>query len=101
VTHTNSASARSGSTNDPSEPIVEIGYSLHPDHQGNGYATEAVNALVRMLRDHGMEQVVAGCDVDNGRSARLLERLGFSFDGITDGERVCKLAIAGTATFGP
>jgi aminoglycoside 6'-N-acetyltransferase len=80
---------------------VEIGYSLDPAHQGNGYASEAVAALVRALRDHGVHVVVAGCDVDNDRSARLLERLGFAFTGIEDGERCYRLAISGTATFGP
>jgi len=80
---------------------VEIGYSLHPDSQGAGYASEAVSAMVRALRDRGATAVVAGCDVDNTASARLLERLGFAFDGIVDGERTYRLAIAGTATFGP
>jgi RimJ/RimL family protein N-acetyltransferase len=86
---------------DPLEPIVEIGYSLHPDFQHRGYASEAVGALIRLLRDHGTEVIVAGCDLDNVPSARLLERLGFDFTGIEDGERIYRLAIAGTATFGP
>jgi RimJ/RimL family protein N-acetyltransferase len=86
---------------DPDEQLVEIGYSLHPDHQRKGYAIEAVAALVRALRDHGAQAVVAGCDVGNERSAHLLERLGFTFTGIEDGERIYRLAIAGTATFGP
>jgi RimJ/RimL family protein N-acetyltransferase len=86
---------------DPIERVVEIGYSLHPDHHGHGYATEAVRALIGMLRDRGAATVVAGCDIDNERSARLLERLGFEPTGIDDGERTYRLAIEGTATFGP
>jgi RimJ/RimL family protein N-acetyltransferase len=86
---------------DPDGSQVEIGYSLHPDHQGRGYASEAVVALLRALRDQGVESVVAGCDVDNASSARLLERLGFELTGIEDGERIYRLAIAGTSTRGP
>ena len=80
---------------------VEIGYSLHPDAQGQGYASEAVTALIKALRDRGAHTVVAGCDPDNDASIRLLERLGFAFDGIVDGERTYRLAISGVATFGP
>jgi len=80
---------------------VEIGYSLHPDAQGRGYASEAVAALVRALRDRGADAVVAGCDPDNAASIRLLERLGFAFEGIVDGERTYRLAISGVSTFGP
>lgn len=80
---------------------VEIGYSLHPDAQGHGYASEAVAALVRALRDRGVATVVAGCDPDNASSIRLLERLGFAFDGVVEGERTYSLAISGVSTFGP
>ena len=80
---------------------VEIGYSLHPDAQGRGYASEAVTALIRALRDRGADTVVAGCDPSNAASIRLLERLGFAFDGMVDGERTYRLAISGVATFGP
>ena len=31
--------------------IVEIGYSIVPDYQGNGYATEMVKGLVEWLLD--------------------------------------------------
>jgi RimJ/RimL family protein N-acetyltransferase len=86
---------------DPDGTEVEIGYSLHPDDQGKGYASEAVVALLRALRDQGVTAVVAGCDLDNGPSARLLERLGFDFTGIVDDERTYRLAITGTSTFGP
>ncbi len=86
---------------DPDGAEVEIGYSLHPDHQRHGFASEAVTALLRALRGHGVQRVVAGCDLDNERSAALLERLGFDFTGVEDGERIYRLAIAGTSTLGP
>ncbi len=86
---------------DPGGGEVEIGYSLHPDHQGHGFASEAVTALLRALREQGVRTVVAGCDLDNAPSARLLERLGFAFAGIEDGERIYRLAIEGDSTRGP
>ncbi len=55
----------------------EIGYVVHPDHQGKGYATEAARALLQTgfetLRLHRM---AARCDARNTASARVMERLG-------------------------
>jgi RimJ/RimL family protein N-acetyltransferase len=86
---------------DPKRPEAEIGYSLHPDNHGRGFASEAVRALVAWLADGGITTVVAGCDVENASSARLLERAGFSFVGVEDGERIYRLAIEGVSTLGP
>lgn len=83
---------------DPDADRCEIGFSLRPEHQGRGLATEAVAALIGAL---GVRTVVAGCDPANHRSAALLERLGFEYEGIEDGERVYRLAIEGVSTFGP
>ncbi len=56
---------------------AEIGFSLSPGHQGKGYATEAVAAVVDFLfRDLGVERVIAITDSRNTRSQALLERLG-------------------------
>lgn len=85
---------------DPHRPEAEIGYSLHPDNHGRGFASEAVHALVGWLGEQGMTSVVAGCDIENASSARLLERVGFSFVGVEDGERIYRLAIEGVSTLG-
>jgi RimJ/RimL family protein N-acetyltransferase len=57
---------------------VEIGYTLSPDSQGNGYALEAVKAVLHYLfctlKKH---RVTAYVDPNNQRSIRLLERIGF------------------------
>ncbi len=54
-----------------------IGYVMHPDHWGHGYATEAVTTLVVDLFDRrDAHRVVARCDPLNTRSWRLLERIG-------------------------
>jgi RimJ/RimL family protein N-acetyltransferase len=86
---------------DPARPEAEIGYSLHPDNHGRGFASEAVRALVAWLGERGMTAVVAGCDIENASSARLLERVGFSFVGIESGERLYRVAIDGVSTLGP
>ena len=39
---------------------IEIGYVIHPDHQGHGYATEAVRAIICELREMGFRKVIAG-----------------------------------------
>ncbi len=58
--------------------VVRVGYWLHVDHQGHGYATDAVRALKDLaLGPLGMTEVELGCDRANVRSAALAERLGF------------------------
>lgn len=55
----------------------EVGYVIHPDHQGNGYATEAVEPLLRILfEDLGLHRVAGRLEARNGASARVLEKLG-------------------------
>ena len=39
---------------------IEIGYVIHPDNQGHGYATEAVRAIICELREMGFRKVIAG-----------------------------------------
>ncbi|WP_238439099.1 GNAT family N-acetyltransferase [Frankia nepalensis] len=54
----------------------EIGYLLHPDHQGRGYATEAAAALLTFAFDVlGLHRVVARVDARNTASARVARRL--------------------------
>lgn len=56
---------------------VEIGYGLVPSARGHGYATEAVLGLLEWLRDEGVRDVVAECDVGNVASRAVLNRCGF------------------------
>src|SRR5262249_36082486 len=65
------------------EPVgeVEIGFTLAPEHQGHGYASEAVGCLLDYVFDRlGKERVVALTDVRNDPSIALLERLRFVRD---------------------
>jgi aminoglycoside 6'-N-acetyltransferase len=62
---------------------AEIGFTLDPQYQGLGYATEAVRAMLRYLfADRLLRRVSAECDARNLSSARLLERLGFRREGL-------------------
>ncbi|MBG0831923.1 GNAT family N-acetyltransferase [Planomonospora sp. ID67723] len=55
----------------------EIGYVLHPDHHGRGYATEVGRALLELGFDGlGLHRVTGRIDGRNTASARVLERLG-------------------------
>jgi len=56
---------------------AELGYILHPDYQGLGYATEAARAMLGVgFDDAWMHRIYARCDVRNAASARVMERLG-------------------------
>lgn len=55
----------------------EVGWVLHPDHGGRGYATEAVQALLGLAFDGlGLHRVAARIDARNEPSLRLARRLG-------------------------
>ncbi len=55
-----------------------LGYIFDERHQGKGYATEACRAAVRhAFEDLGADLVFTGTAMENLRSCRLLERLGF------------------------
>ncbi|MFY1695885.1 GNAT family N-acetyltransferase [Solwaraspora sp. WMMA2101] len=55
----------------------EIGYVVHPDASGQGYATEAARALLGLGFDQlGLHRIVARIDERNTPSARLARRLG-------------------------
>jgi RimJ/RimL family protein N-acetyltransferase len=56
---------------------AEIGWILDPAHQGQGYASEAVRALLaHCFEDLGLHRVTAICFTDNEASWRLMERVG-------------------------
>lgn len=58
----------------------ELGYVLHPDHHGHGYATEAGGAMLELAfaPEHGLglHRVVARIDQRNAASAGVLGKLG-------------------------
>jgi ribosomal-protein-alanine N-acetyltransferase len=62
---------------------VELGYVLYRDHWGRGYATEAAKAVLEWAATReGVFRVWATCDVENVASARVLEKIGMSREGV-------------------
>ena len=61
---------------------AEIGFTLSRAAQGQGYATEAVTAVLdHLFKVRGLHKVSAECDARNAASERLLTRLGFALEG--------------------
>jgi RimJ/RimL family protein N-acetyltransferase len=57
---------------------LEIGYWLHKDHTGRGYATEATGALTRIAFElHCVPRLEVHCDPMNHRSFAIPARLGY------------------------
>lgn len=55
----------------------EIGFLVHPDYQGHGYAREAALALMRLgFEEMGLHRIIGRTDDRNEASAKVLERLG-------------------------
>lgn len=66
----------------PGERQVELGYRIHPEAQGRGFAREAVAALIDYLIErHAVHRIVAIAASGNERSKRLLAALGFRHEG--------------------
>ncbi len=62
---------------------AEIGFTLAAQHHGRGYATEAVRAVLdHLFHVQRLHKVSAECDARNAASARLLERAGFTREGL-------------------
>jgi len=64
--------------------LAEIGYTFGRPFQGQGYATEAVRAVLDYAFGAlGLHRIAAITDVRNTGSIRVLERLGFRREGHT------------------
>lgn len=60
---------------------VELRFAVHPDHWGQGLASEAMLCVLRDAFDRGaVTTVIATTDTPNQRSVRTLQRLGMSFE---------------------
>ncbi len=57
---------------------AEIGYMLHPEHQGKGLMSEAMKSVLEYgFHTIGLHSVEANVNPENEASIRLLERHGF------------------------
>jgi RimJ/RimL family protein N-acetyltransferase len=81
---------------DAERGVLEIGYWLYPHARGRGIATRLARALGEHAFSLGVARVAAYVNVGNVESERVLERAGFTREGIVrslpkpDGRRVDK-----------
>lgn len=69
-------------------PSIETGYWVRDSCAGKGFMTEAVNAItLYAFKQLGVNRITITCDVDNIRSKKIPERLGFTLEGTLKGNR--------------
>jgi RimJ/RimL family protein N-acetyltransferase len=55
----------------------EVGYTIHPDHAGKGYATEVTRALIDLgFGATKLHRIIGRLDARNAASHRVLEKCG-------------------------
>ncbi|WP_221176798.1 GNAT family N-acetyltransferase [Nocardioides pocheonensis] len=62
---------------------VEIGWHLHPDAWGRGYASEAARAVLRHGFAGGLEEIHAVTHLTNGPSQAVCRKVGMEHRGVT------------------
>lgn len=62
---------------------IELDYWIAREHRGNGYAAEAVEAVLEQAQLMGHTKVIASPFADNEASGRVLEEAGFVATGET------------------
>lgn len=61
---------------------AELGYCFNRSFWGQGYATEAAKALVRMgFHELGLHRIYATCRPGNIGSAKVMQKLGMRYEG--------------------
>lgn len=68
----------------PGKGEVEIGWHLHPDSWGHGYATESAKAVLAHGFSIGLEEIDAIAKPDNAPSLAVMARLGMEHLGHTN-----------------
>jgi len=56
--------------------IMELGYVIHPDHWGKGYATAALKLAMEQLFARGFREIITGAFSENIASMRVMEKAG-------------------------
>jgi RimJ/RimL family protein N-acetyltransferase len=76
---------RVGYTNQTGWPGFELGWTIIPEHQGRGYATEAARMLLGYAFDVlDQPHVMSLIHPDNAPSRRVAEKLGQTIEGETE-----------------
>jgi len=58
------------------DQTMELGWVIHPDCWGQGYATEAVRGVLPALQEEGFRCVYAGAFSENTASIRVMQKAG-------------------------
>ena len=67
----------------PARHAAELGYWIREDRAGKGYATESAKALLIWgFRNLELHRITAYVDTDNPASSRVLEKCGFTREGV-------------------
>jgi len=68
----------------PESEEIEVGWHLHPDSWGHGYATEAARGAIAKGFAEGLSEIFAVVRPDNERSLAVCRRLGMTHLGPSD-----------------
>lgn len=63
---------------------VEIGWHLHPDAWGQGYASEAARAVLAHGFEGGLEEINAVTHLTNGPSQAVCRKIGMEHRGVVE-----------------
>ena len=70
-------------------PAFETGYWLHAKQQNQGFMTEAINALTQyVFKNLQAKRFEIHCDINNIRSKKIPERLGFELEATLKNNRL-------------
>jgi RimJ/RimL family protein N-acetyltransferase len=67
---------------DPMRGVIEVGYWLFAEARGQGLATRAVQAIASKVFASGLWRIEAHVRIGNDASERVLERAGFTREGV-------------------
>lgn len=80
---------------------ASLGFSLSPRFWGNGYATEAADALLHWaFATFDLNRVQAEADTRNAASRRVLEKLGFQLEGMLREDCIVNGVVSDSWVFG-
>ncbi|TDD57537.1 N-acetyltransferase [Kribbella antibiotica] len=61
---------------------AKLGYGVHADHWGHGYATDTARTMLEFGFDTlGLHRITAAIGPENAASIAVVKRLGFSYEG--------------------
>ena len=55
---------------------MELGYVIHPSFWGMGFATEMLKAVIEMLLENRVSEIITGAFEENTASIRVMEKCG-------------------------